>query len=76
MQEEQLVLNRIQRRNVMGASFEWKIVVDRRKFTSGHCTIGGEEKYSNNHGRPSDGLREKHKHGRRYGRISLAFGNG
>ena len=35
----------------METSLEWKIVVKRRRFTSGHSTIGGEEEDRNNHGR-------------------------
>ena len=34
----------------MDTSLEWKIVVCRRRFTSGHRMIGGEEKDRNNHG--------------------------
>ena len=33
----------------MDTFLEWKIVVDRRKFTSGHRPVGGEEEDSNNH---------------------------
>ena len=34
----------------MGTSLEWKIVVDQRRFASGHRTLGGEEEDRNNHG--------------------------
>ena len=27
----------------MDISLMWKIVVGQRRFTSGHCTVGGEE---------------------------------
>jgi hypothetical protein len=30
-------------------TFEWMIVVGKRSFTSGHGTVGGEEKDRNNH---------------------------
>ena len=30
----------------MDTSFEWKIVVDQRRFTGGHRTVGGEEEQS------------------------------
>ena len=53
----------------MDTSLEWKIVVGQRRFTSGHRTVGGEVEDRNNHGEePSDGLHEKQKQGRRYGR--------
>ena len=39
----------------------------RRKFTSGHRTVGGEQEDRSNHGR-SDVLHEKQKHERRNGR--------
>ena len=54
----------------MDISLEWKIVVGRRRFrrfTSGHRTVGVEEEDLNME-EPSDGLHEKQKHGRRYGR--------
>ena len=34
----------------MDTCLEWKIVVDQRGFTSGHCTVGGEEEDRKNHG--------------------------
>ena len=34
----------------MGTFFEWKIVVDQRRFTSGHRTVGEEEEDRNYHG--------------------------
>ena len=37
---------RLQRR----ISLEWMIVTGRRRITSGHRTIGGEEEDRNNHG--------------------------
>ena len=52
----------------MDTSLEWKIVVGKRRFASWHHTVGGEEEERSNHGKPSDGLHEKQKHGRRYGR--------
>ena len=54
----------------MDISLEW-LVVGRRRFTSGHRTVGGEEE------EPSDGLPEKQKHGRTYGKRKkyLMFGN-
>ena len=62
----------------MDISLGWKIVVGRRRFTSGHRTVGEDEEDLNNRRRTSDGLHEKQKHGRRYDRgyISLAFGSG
>ena len=51
--------------NGMDTSLEWKIVVGERLFTSGHRTVGGEEEDRNNNGKPSDGLHETQKHGRR-----------
>ena len=42
--------------------------VGQRRFTSGHRTVGGEEEDRNNHEEPSNGLHEKQKYGRRYGR--------
>ena len=47
----------------MDASLEWEIVFGRRRFTSGHRTVGGEEEDHNNHGKPRDGLHEKQKYG-------------
>ena len=41
---------------------QWTIVVGERRFTSGHCTVRGEEEDHNNHERRSDGLHEKKKH--------------
>ena len=52
----------------MDTSLEWKIAVGQRIFTSGHRTVGGEEKDRNITEEPSDGLHEKQKHGTRYGR--------
>ena len=49
----------------MVTSLEWKIVIGQKRFTSGHCTVGGEGEDHNNHG---DGLHEKQKPGRRYDR--------
>ena len=51
----------------MDTSLEWKIVVDQKRFTSGHRTVGGEEE-DRNMEEPNDGLNEKQRHGRRYGR--------
>ena len=34
----------------MDTFLEWKIVVGRRRFTSGHRTVGGEEEDRNNYG--------------------------
>ena len=33
----------------MDTFLEWKIVVGRRRLTSGHRTVGGEEEDRNNH---------------------------
>ena len=52
----------------MDISLEWNIVVVRRKFTSEYRMVGEEEKDRNHHGGTRDGLHEKQKHGRRYGR--------
>ena len=58
----------------MDTSIKSKIVVGQRRFTKGHRMVGGEEEES---GRltimkgPSDGLKEKQKHG-----VFLAFGSG
>ena len=35
----------------METFLEWKIVIDHRRFTSEHRTVGGEEECHNNHGR-------------------------
>ena len=51
----------------MDTSFEWKIVVGQRRFTSRHRKVGGEKEDRKNHEERSDGLHEKQKHGRRYG---------
>ena len=37
--------------NGMDTSLEWKIGLGRRRFTSGHRTVGREEEERNNHGR-------------------------
>ena len=47
----------------MDLSLEWKIVVGRRRFTSRHRTVGGEETAAIME-EPSDGLHEKQKHGK------------
>ena len=44
----------------MDTFLEWKIVVDRRKFTSGHRTVGEEEQDRNNHGRTKCTAEDKH----------------
>ena len=36
--------------NGIDVSLEWKIVVGRRRFTSGHRMVGGEEEDRNDHG--------------------------
>ena len=46
---------------------EWRIVVDRRGFTSGYCTMDGEEEDGKIMDEPSDGVHHKQKHGRNYG---------
>ena len=54
MQAEQSILDRIQRRQLkwygIYTFLEWKIVVGRRRFTSGHRTVGEEEEDRNYHG--------------------------
>ena len=35
----------------MDTSSEWTIVVDRKRFTSEHNTVGGDEEVCNNHRR-------------------------
>ena len=44
------ILDRIQKRQLKwyGTFLEWKIVVGQRIFTTGHRTVGGEDR--NNHG--------------------------
>ena len=44
----------------MDTSLEWKIVIGKKRFTSGHHTVR-EEEDCKNYGR-SDGLHEKQKH--------------
>ena len=44
----------------MDTFLEWKIVVGRRRFTSGHRTVGEEEEDRKYHG----GLHEEQRHGR------------
>ena len=62
----------------METSVEWKIVIGHRRFTIGHRTVGGEEEDCKIMEEPSDGLDEKQKYGRRYGKrqTSWAFGSG
>ena len=67
MQAEQSILVRIQKRQLKWYENLLRMD-DQRKFISGHHMVGGEEEDSNNHEEPSDGLNEKQKHGRSYGR--------
>ena len=70
MQADKLISDRIQGRQFKcyGHSLKRKIVVDKRRFSSGHRTVGGEEEDGTIMEEPSDGLHEKQKPGRRYGR--------
>ena len=52
----------------MDYSLKLMIIVDQRKFTSGHRMVGGEEAGRSIMEEPSDGLYEKQKHGRIYSR--------
>ena len=54
--------------NGMDSYLELKIVIDRRRFTTEHCTVEGETKTETIVVEPSDRLHEKQKHERRYGR--------
>ena len=51
----------------MDTFLEWKIVVGRRRFTSGHRTVGEEEEDATIMEEPGDGLHEEQRHGRGYG---------
>ena len=51
----------------MDTFLEWKIVVGRRRFTSGRRTVGEEEEDRNFHGGTGDGLHEEQRHGRGFG---------
>ena len=55
----------------MDNSFYWKIVVGKRRFTSGHRTVEEKRKTATIIEEPSDELHEKLKHGGR----TLAFGS-
>ena len=61
--------NQLHTNNGKGTSLEWIIVDDRRRLTSGHRKIWREEEDKKKiMGEPSDGLHEKQKHERSYGR--------
>jgi hypothetical protein len=55
----------------METSLQWKIVVGQRRYTNELRTVGGEEEDHIIMEEPSDGLHEKQKPGRRYGKIDI-----